>query len=254
MSLHSESANPVGVPLADTGAAGGSGQMFDRIAGRYDLVNRLMTFGIDQSWRRLTVDRLQLQAGQTALDLATGTADLAILLAKRVPGTNVVGVDPSKGMLAVGRTKVAAQGLADRITLQEGDACQLPFADATMDGITMGFGIRNVTDRPRALREMARVLRPGARVAILEATEPQGGPMAWGAKFHLRVIVPTIGRMVSGGSEYRYLQQSIAVFPPAGEFANLMRAAGLEVEATIPLMFGATHLWVGRKPAGQLPA
>lgn len=247
MTSWSDTQSPVGAPLAGTGTAGGSGQMFDRIAPRYDLVNRLMTFGLDQSWRRRTVDSLQLQPGQTCLDLATGTADLAILTAQRAAGCKVVGLDPSSGMLAVGQQKLLATGLADRVTLVQGDACQLPFADQSFDGLTMGFGIRNVVDRPKALAEMARVLRPGARVAILEATEPEGSLLAWGAKFHLRVVVPALGRLVSGGNEYRYLQQSIAVFPPAQAFAELMREAGLEVEAVVPFMFGSTHLWVARR-------
>lgn len=248
-----DSSSPVGAPLAGSGTAGGSGQMFDRIAPRYDLVNRLMTFGFDQSWRRKTVDSLRLQPGQTGLDLATGTADLAILTAQRAPGCHVVGLDPSRGMLSVGQEKLAAQGLSDRIRLVEGDACSLPFGNAEFDGLTMGFGIRNVVDRPKALAEMARVLRPGARAAILEATEPEGSLLAWGAKLHLRVVVPTLGRIISGGNEYRYLQESIAVFPSAKDFAQLMRDAGLEVEAVVPFMFGSAHLWVGRKPLG-LPA
>lgn len=248
MSGWSETSSPVGAPLAGTGTAGGSGQMFDRIAPRYDLVNRLMTFGFDQSWRRRTVDSLRLQPGQTSLDLATGTADLAILTAQRAPGSKVVGLDPSTGMLAVGQRKLEQVGLANRVSLVEGDACQLPFGNSEFDGLTMGFGIRNVVDRPKALREMVRVLKPGARAAILEATEPEGGLLALGAKLHLRVVVPALGRLVSGGNEYRYLQASIAVFPPANAFADLMREAGFEVEAVVPFMFGSTHLWVGKKP------
>lgn len=230
---------------------GGSGEMFDRIASRYDLMNRIISLGIDQRWRRRTVDALALRPGAKVLDLATGTGDLAMMIARRHPEVTVVGVDPSAGMLAEGERKVAAAGLADRVTLRRGDAEQLEVDDASVDGVSMAFGIRNVVDRPRALREMARALKPGGRVAILELSEPRRGLLGMMARVHIHHVVPTLGALLSGAWEYRYLQRSIAAFPPAGEFAEVMRASGLRVERAEPMTFGVVHLYVGvRDPGG----
>lgn len=223
---------------------GGSGEMFDNIADRYDLLNRIISLGIDQSWRRRTVDALNLTETSHALDLATGTADLALLIAQRVPGCRITGVDPSTKMLAVGQEKVARAALAERITLAEGDAQALPYEDNTFDGTTIAFGIRNVPDRLLGLREMARVTKPGGRIAILELSEPQGGLMGPLARFHVHTLVPWLGSLLSGAKEYRYLQKSIAAFPPAEEFAGTMREAGLDVLEVTPLTFGVAHLYV----------
>jgi demethylmenaquinone methyltransferase/2-methoxy-6-polyprenyl-1,4-benzoquinol methylase len=229
---------------------GGSGEMFDRIASRYDLMNRIISLGIDQRWRRRTVDALALKPGARVLDLATGTGDLAMMIARRHPEVTVVGVDPSTGMLAEGDRKVAAAGLGERVTLRRGDAEQLEAADASVDGISMAFGIRNVVDRPKALREMARALKPGGRVAILELSEPRRGLLGMMARVHIHHVVPTLGALLSGAWEYRYLQRSIAAFPPAAEFAEVMRASGLRVERAEPMTFGVVHLYVGvRDPA-----
>jgi demethylmenaquinone methyltransferase/2-methoxy-6-polyprenyl-1,4-benzoquinol methylase len=228
----------------------GSGAMFDAIASRYDLLNRILSGGVDRRWRRRTVDALQLPADQPArvLDVATGTGDLAIAIARRHPLASVVGVDPSENMLAVGRTKLEKAGLADRVTLAAGDAEQLDYPDASFDGATIAFGIRNVPDRARGLAEMARVVRPGGRVCVLELSEPRGGVMAPLARFHVHVLVPRIGALLSGKREYRYLQSSIAAFPPPEQFAAMMIDAGLRLERAIALTFGVCHLYVGVKP------
>jgi demethylmenaquinone methyltransferase/2-methoxy-6-polyprenyl-1,4-benzoquinol methylase len=221
----------------------GSGQMFDGIAERYDFVNRVISLGIDQGWRRRTVAALKLSPGARVLDLATGTGDLALLVARAEPSAQVVGVDPSERMLAVGRQKVEKAGLAERVTLSAGNAEQLSFESRTFDGLCIAFGIRNVPDRDRALREMARVTKLGGRVAILELSEPRGllGPLA---RFHVHTVVPWVGALLSGAKEYHYLQRSIAAFPPAEEFAERMRLAGLEVLSVVPLTFGVCHLYV----------
>lgn len=223
----------------------GSGQMFDAIAPRYDLVNRLISLGIDQSWRRRTVRSLSLGPGGRALDVATGTADLALMIAGSAPDVRVVGLDPSERMLEIGRQKVAARGLAERIELVSGDAEALPFADGAFDAVSIAFGIRNVPDRLRGLSEMARVTRPGGRVAVLELSEPRGGVLGPLARFHVHTVVPYVGALLSGAQEYRYLQRSIAAFPPADEFAQMMERAGLRVLEQIPLTFGVCHLYVG---------
>ena len=229
----------------------GSGAMFDGIAPRYDLLNRLMSFGLDRGWRRKTVRALALQPGARVLDLATGTADVAMAIARSCPGCRVVGVDPSLGMLEVGRRKIADAGLAEQVSLQAGDAQALDFEDGSFDGVCIAFGIRNVPDRARALAEMARVTRPGGRVAILELSEPRRGLLAPLARFHIRKLVPRLGALLSGSREYHYLQSSIAAFPPPEEFADLMRAAGLDVLAVTPFSFGVCHLYVGTPAAAS---
>ena len=220
--------------------------MFDAIASKYDFVNRVLSLGMDQSWRRRAVRSLGLGDGdgKTVLDLATGTADLAIMIAGMLPLANVIGIDPSVGMLSVGKKKVTEASLDGRVDLREGDAQSLGLPDRSVDGVTMAFGIRNVPDRPRALREMARVTRPGGRIAILELSEPRDGAMGALARFYVRGVVPRVGGALSGKREYRYLQESIAAFPPPAEFAEIMQGAGLEMIETTPLMFGASVLFV----------
>jgi len=225
---------------------GGSGEMFDAIAPRYDLLNRLLSLGIDQRWRRLLVQRLELRPDAVVLDHATGTADLALLIARSGPGIRVIGVDPSTEMLRVGRAKVEAAGLSNRVTLEVGNAEDLHgIASQSVDAVSMAFGIRNVPDRSRALREMARVTRPGGRIAILELSEPRGGLLGPLARLHVHQIVPWIGGVISGAREYRYLQRSIAAFPPPTVFADLMKENGIRVQRVDPLTFGVCHLYVG---------
>jgi len=220
--------------------------MFDRIANRYDLLNRIISLGIDRRWRRKAVASLRLQPGELLVDLATGTGDVALEAARQVAGLRVVGVDPSEKMLAVGRTKVADKGLAESISLRTGAADRLPFEDGSVDAISMAFGIRNVPDRPAALREMRRVLRPGGRLAILELSEPRDGLMGALARIHVHHVVPTVGAFLSGSREYRYLQRSIAAFPPPPAFVELMREAGLSEAAALPLTFGTCCLFTAR--------
>ncbi len=228
----------------------GSGAMFDRIAARYDLVNRVLSLGLDHGWRRRAVAALELGDRPRVVDVATGTADLAIAIARARPGATVVGIDTSREMLAVAAGKVARAGLAsgsDRsggIELREGDAQSLPLASCEMDAATIAFGIRNVPDRALALRELARVVRPGGKIAILELGEPRTGLLGRAARFHTRHVVPRLGALLSGAREYRYLQSSVAAFPPVAEFAATMRANGLVVTATVPLAFGACTLYV----------
>jgi demethylmenaquinone methyltransferase / 2-methoxy-6-polyprenyl-1,4-benzoquinol methylase len=228
----------------------GSGAMFDRIAPRYDLLNRVMSFGADRRWRRRTVRALGLGDGPARiLDLATGTGDLALAIARRHPQATVVGTDPSTGMLEVGRRKAARRGLADRVELRQGDAQAIDAPDASFDGVTIAFGIRNVPDRARALAEMARVVRPGGRVCVLELGEPRRGVMAPLARLHVHHVVPRLGAWLSGAREYRYLQRSIAAFPAPEAFAAMMEAAGLEAAQVRPMSFGACHLYVAARRA-----
>ena len=230
----------------------GSGAMFDNIARRYDLLNRVMSFGVDRRWRKQTVRAMALPGDGPCrvLDVATGTGDLAIDVARRHPGAEIIGVDPSRKMIEVGSGKLAARGLAGRVRLEEGDAQALAYDDGTFDAVCIAFGIRNVPDRGRGLAEMARVCRPGGRVAILELGEPRKGLIAPLARFHIRQVVPRLGAWISGAKEYRYLQTSIAAFPAPEEFAALMEASGLEVLEVRPLTFGVCTLYVGTPARG----
>ena len=222
----------------------GSGAMFDKIARRYDAMNRVLSFGLDKGWRRRTVAALQLGARARVLDLATGTGDLAVDIARRHPDATVIGLDPSREMLAIAQTKLTRRGLADRVSVVVGDAQQLPYADHEMDAATIAFGIRNVPDRPKALREMARVVKPGGRICVLELGEPRRGLLARAARFHTRHVVPRLGALLSGAREYKYLQRSIAAFPPSAEFAQVMERAGLRMIEVVPLTFGVCTLYV----------
>ncbi len=222
----------------------GSGEMFDQIAGRYDMLNRLMSMGIDQSWRRKTVAALSLPSNSRVLDLATGTGDLALMIARIHPDAEVIGSDPSSRMLEVGVEKVARSGASGRVRLELGDAQALPYETDSFDGCCIAFGIRNVPDRDAALAEMARVTKPGGRVAVLELGEPSVGWLSPIARFHVRKIIPRLGGMLSGSREYKYLQESIAAFPAADAFAAQMQAAGLDVLEVNPLTFGACNLFV----------
>jgi len=224
----------------------GGGEMFDRIAPRYDLLNRLMSLGLDQRWRRAAVEALAPRPGGRVLDLATGTADMAILAARRWPGIEVDALDPSREMLLRGRRKVARRGLDERVRLSVGDAARLPFANGAFDATMIAFGIRNVSDRAGALCEMSRVTRATGRVVILELTEPRDGLVSPLSRFYVHHVVPTLGALLSGDREYRYLQRSIESFPAPSEFAALMSGAGLGTIEVRPLSFGACHLFVGR--------
>jgi demethylmenaquinone methyltransferase / 2-methoxy-6-polyprenyl-1,4-benzoquinol methylase len=235
------------VPLA---VRPGSGAMFDRIARRYDLLNRVLSLGLDRRWRRLTVDALELQPGQRVLDLATGTGDLALAMLHRCPEARVIGLDPSPAMLARARDKQRGDGELGgddgALALGVGLAEELPFAGGSFHAVAIAFGLRNVPDRARALREMARVTRPGGRIAILELSEPRGPILGRLARIHIHRVVPRLGALLSGAREYRYLETSIAAFPPPEQVARMMEESGIEPVAARPLTFGVCTLFVGR--------
>jgi demethylmenaquinone methyltransferase/2-methoxy-6-polyprenyl-1,4-benzoquinol methylase len=224
----------------------GSGAMFDRIARRYDLLNRILSLGLDRAWRRRAVRSLELGPAARVLDLACGTGDVALEVLRRHPDAQVSGLDPSRAMLDIARDKAARRGVLLR--LEVGVAESLPFDDGAFDAVTIAFGLRNVPDRQRGLVEMARVTCPGGRVAVLELGEPRGRLLGPLARFHIHRVVPRLGALLSGAREYRYLERSIAAFPPPDQVAAMMRQAGLEPMAPVPLGFGACHLFSARKP------
>lgn len=236
------------IEVAGLQAPGGSGAMFDAIAPRYDLLNRLLSLGLDRSWRSTALARLRLRDGEHLLDLATGTGDVALQAAQRRPGLRVTGVDPSAGMLERAREKATRAGLLERVTFQLGDAQALPFPDATFDAATIAFGIRNVPDRSLGLRELARVLKPGGRLAILELGEPDAPLIGAAARLYVHAIVPRVGAFLSGAAEYRYLERSIAAFPPAPLFTRRIAEAGFPDARATALLFGACTLYEGTRP------
>lgn len=197
--------------------ADGVRSMFDRIAPVYDLMNRLMTAGLDQRWRRLTV-RLVVSPGDRVLDACCGTGDLAIA-ARRAGAREVVGLDFSEPMLERARRK------EPDLEWVHGDLLELPFPDASFDGATVGFGVRNVADLERGLAELRRVLRPGARLGILEITRPRG-PLRVFYKLWFDVLIPLAGKILPGGKAYTYLPASVRRFPGPDALAELLRAQG----------------------------
>lgn len=218
--------------------------MFDRIAFGYDRVNDLMTGGMHRLWKKVLLDRVAPAPGDHALDLATGTGDLAIAVFRRVGGAgHVVGLDFSPGMLAIARERPEGAGVA----WVEGDMLALPFPDATFDVITVGFGLRNVADLDRALAEIARVLRPGGRFGSLEVGRPRTAVMRGVVAAH-SAVVPVLGRLFAGdGDPYRYLHASARAFADQDTLAERCRAAGLAEVAVRDLQGGALAVVSGRK-------
>lgn len=222
--------------------------MFTGIARRYDFLNHALSLNIDRRWRRELVRACGVQPGARALDVATGTADVAIEFARRTAAASIVGLDPSHGMLAVGRDKIARDpSLGARVQLIEGDALSLPFPDASFDAVTIAFGLRNLPDYERGVREMARVLRPGARLAVLEFLPPSGvARLVFRA--YIATVLPVIGRAISGSPEaYQYLASSIGGFIPAEGVRSLLAAAALQDVTTRRLTGGVAGLHCGTK-------
>lgn len=213
--------------LGHVGRARAVGAMFERIAPRYDLLNRLMSLGFDRSWRRLAVEAAELGSGTLALDAGAGTADLSLALARRGVSPRVIGIDLSAAMLSEGRHKIAEARLEARIDLLQSDVTQLPFADATFGCVSTAFMVRNLADLPAALTELRRVLSDGGRLVILEITRPHVGPVGAAFSLYFRRVVPLIGGLISGDrAAYRYLPASVDRFLTAEELAEALRRSG----------------------------
>jgi demethylmenaquinone methyltransferase / 2-methoxy-6-polyprenyl-1,4-benzoquinol methylase len=208
--------SPVSGTLPDTQVKA----MFDRIARVYDRMNSVMTAGMHHRWRERAADLARVGPGSRALDVATGTGDLAVELARR--GPEVTGMDFAPAMLEIARAK--APGLA----FEEGDALSLRYGDAEFDAVTVGFGARNFADLDQGLREMARVTKPGGRVVVLEITTPQKPPLSWFFRAWFDRVVPALGRVAGDPDAYSYLPSSVRRFPGPEELAARMAAAGLE--------------------------
>lgn len=221
--------------------------MFNSIAGRYDFLNHFLSLGIDRIWRKRLIAKLAADNPDNILDLATGTADLAIAAAKATKG-HITGTDISEEMLEVGREKVRQLGLEEWIHLEKADSENLPFPDDHFDAAMVAYGVRNYENLPKGLAEMHRVLKPGAQALILEFSKPQTFPVKQLFFFYFRFILPLIGRLVSKhSSAYTYLPESVQAFPQGKEFALLMQQAGFTDINVKPLTFGITTLYWGRK-------
>ncbi len=222
-------------------------QMFDRIARVYDIMNRLMTAGLDGRWRAFAARQLALRPGAHALDLGTGTGDMAIAVIRQgLPDTHVTGVDFSAGMMEIGRAKIARLGLSDRIELRQGDGEGLAFADDTFDACCSAFVVRNLDDQRKGFAEMRRVVKPGGRVVCLELSHPYN-PL-FSAAFHLYFdrLVPLLGKVIGKSFEaYSYLPTSVSVHPNAPTLKRIMESAGLEDVRYYYLTGGIVAVHVG---------
>ena len=223
-------------------------EIFATITGRYDFLNHLLSLRRDVAWRRFTVRKMRFFKTFRLLDVATGTADLAIEAANGHPWIRVTGIDFAPEMLAVGRQKIAGRGLVDRIRLLQADAMMIPFPDGSFDAVGIAFGIRNMPDRLRALREMRRVLVPGGRIFILEMNFPRNRFWQGFFDLYLNRLLPGLARLFSGNpAAYRYLADSILHFPAPRAFLGLMEEAGFRDPERYSLTFGITCLYIGGK-------
>jgi demethylmenaquinone methyltransferase/2-methoxy-6-polyprenyl-1,4-benzoquinol methylase len=218
----------------------------------YDLANRVLSLRRDVAWRRFALREMRYGPHGRFLDVATGTADLAIMAARAFPDIEVDGIDFAESMLEIGRDKIERRGLGDRIRLARADALDLPFPDATFDVAAVAFGMRNIPDMARALHEMSRVTVPGGQVMVLEMSAEVVSPFRGPYLFYLNRLLPAVGRLVAGeDAAYVYLAESIARHPSPDAFAGMMSAAGLVHVEVRRLTWGAAYLHIGRRPRAQ---
>lgn len=222
-------------------------QMFDTISGNYDGLNRVISFGIDVKWRKKVLKMVSAKNPQTILDIATGTGDLAILMAQTGAG-EIIGADISEGMMEVGRKKVTERNLDSRIKLVYGDSENLPFEDNYFDAITVAFGIRNFETLEKGLAEIRRVLKPGGVFVILETSVPTKFPFKQGYAFYTKFILPLIGKLFSKDkSAYAYLSESASVFPYGEMLNNILRKVGFIDVKHMPQTMGVATIYSASK-------
>lgn len=223
-------------------------RMFDNIAGKYDFLNHLLSLGVDITWRRKTIRSISPYRPNIVLDVATGTADLALEAAKQLQVEKIVGVDISSEMLEAGRRKIAKRAMSDLITLELGDSENLRFDSGYFDAVTVAFGVRNFENLEAGLREMHRVLRNGGVLAVLEFSTPTLFPFRQAYNFYFRHILPMIGRITSGDAKaYSYLYESVQAFPDSRRFEALLRQLGFGQVCAKPLTFGICTLYLAEK-------
>jgi demethylmenaquinone methyltransferase / 2-methoxy-6-polyprenyl-1,4-benzoquinol methylase len=222
--------------------------MFNRIAPYYDLLNRTLSLGIDTIWRKKAIDMLKELQPQQVLDVATGTADVAMEAARRLSPQKITGVDISTEMLDIGRSKIHRQGMEGLIELMEGDSENLPFQDNTFDAITVAFGVRNFENLEKGLREMQRVLRHGGKLVVLEFSKPRLFPFRQVFNLYFKHILPLIGKMTSRDPRaYRYLYESVQAFPDGEDFIKILEKTGYKSNQCIPLTLGICSIYTGEK-------
>lgn len=223
-------------------------QMFDNISGEYDGLNRVISFGIDVRWRKKVVQLVADTQPKNILDIATGTGDLIINLAKKTAATKLIGLDISEGMLSVGRKKISADHLDDRIEMVQADSENMPFEDNSFDAITVAFGVRNFENLEKGLTEIRRVLKPGGLFVILETSVPTKTPYKQGYKIHCKFILPTVGRLFSKDKDaYAYLSESASVFPFGEALNNILRKIGFTNVVDVPQTFGVATIYTASK-------
>ncbi len=227
-------------------------EMFDAIAPRYDLLNRLLSFGIDRRWRSFAVSMLRVPKGGRILDIATGTGDLGLEIASQTDASvRIVGEDFTPGMLRIARDKVAASPYADRFFLVNAPCEALPHPENSFDAVTIAFGIRNVVDREEGLREMVRVLTPGSQAVILEFSNPRNRLFRAIYNFYFLNVLPRIGGLFSARSAYQYLPDSVLEFPDQEVFCSMMKRAGFDRVESHDLTFGVATVYVGVTPGAH---
>ena len=219
-------------------------EMFDNVSSKYDFLNRLLSARIDVLWRNKAIKIIAAENPNKILDVATGTGDLAIALAKKIPNAQITGFDLSAGMLAYGKTKVKKNHLDNRIEMIQGDAENMPFEDNTFDIVTAGFGVRNFEDLEKGLLEFQRVLKPGGKVVILEFSQPQGFPMKQLYHFYSFKILPTIGKIFSKDARaYTYLPESVMAFPYGKEVVSILEKLNFKQAKYQKLTFGIASIY-----------
>ena len=222
--------------------------MFDRISPKYDALNHLLSLNIDKVWRNKTAKTVAKSQPNTILDLATGTADLAIAMAKRLPQSQIIGMDISEKMLEIGKAKIAKQNIENQIELRLGDAANLPFENNTFDAVTVAFGVRNFEDLERGLSEISRVLKSNGQAVILEFSMPERFPIKQLYPLYFKHLLPAIGKAVSkDGNAYSYLPLSVERFPKPNVFLRMLAEKGLENGMAKPLSFGIATLYTSIK-------
>lgn len=222
--------------------------MFDRIAPTYDKLNHLMSLGIDRRWRRKAVDALGKFNPQQILDIATGTGDFALLMARCIKPQHITGADISEGMMAVGREKVLKEGLQDTISFEHEDCMSLSFPDGSFDAVTSAYGVRNFQDLDKGLREMHRVLHPGGHLLIVELTPPPSFPMKQLFWVYAHVVMPLLGRLIShDNSAYTYLPASMEAFPQPEQMEGILKRAGFAEVMWKRFTFGISTMYLAKK-------
>ena len=223
-------------------------QMFDNISKEYDSLNRVISFGIDQKWRKKVVDIVNEIKPQNILDIATGTGDLAIMFAEKTKASKIIGLDISEGMLNVGKQKIIAKSLQSRVEMVVGDSEKLPFEENSFDAITVSFGVRNFETLETGLSEILRVLKPNGKFVILETSVPQKFPFKQGYQFHSNILLPLIGKLFSKDKKaYGYLSESAANFPYGENLNNILRKVGFKDVVNKPQTFGVASIYISSK-------